>query len=227
MVAAGLLLLLWLGRVAGGRLPALVEWVNAQGIWAPVIFIAAYAAATLAFVPGSLLTLAAGAVFGIVRGTAFVFIGAVIGSALAFLVSRHVARPMIERRIVGDQRFERIDRAIAREGMKIVLLLRLSPVLPYNLLNYALGLTRVTFRDYLIASFGMIPGTLLFVYSGKVAGDVAALAGGAQVERGTSYYALLIVGLIATAAVTIWITRIARRAIQEGATATGGGDVRG
>ncbi|CAN5812799.1 hypothetical protein BH23GEM3_BH23GEM3_14010 [soil metagenome] len=104
--------------------------------------------------------------------------------------------------------------AVAQDGRKIVFLLRLSPVLPYNLLNYALGLTRVRFRDYLIAAFGMLPGTVLFVYSGQVAGSLAALAGGAEVERGTGYYLVLVVGLVATAAVTVRVTRIARRALK-------------
>ncbi len=205
---------LLVGRVAGGYLPGFAAWVDAQGAWGAVVFVAAYVAATVAFVPGSLLTLAAGAIFGLVRGVIYVFLGAVIGSAAAFLIARYVARPAVERRIAGDPRFEQIDRAVAQDGRKIVFLLRLSPVLPYNLLNYALGLTRVRFRDYLIAAFGMLPGTVLFVYSGQVAGSLAALAGGAEVERGTGYYLVLVVGLVATAAVTVWVTRIARRALK-------------
>ncbi|MEX2583564.1 MAG: TVP38/TMEM64 family protein [Gemmatimonadota bacterium] len=207
--------LILLGRLAGGQLPTFVEWVDRQGVWAPMLFIAGYALATVAFVPGSLLTLAAGAVFGIARGVLLVFVGAVIGSSLAFLLSRNAARPLIEKRIAGDRRFDRIDRAVARNGLKIVFLLRLSPVLPYNLLNYALGLTRVRFRDYVIAAIGMLPGTLLYVYSGRVIGDLAAVAAGAGVDRGAGYYAVLALGLAATAIVTFWITRIARRAIAE------------
>jgi uncharacterized membrane protein YdjX (TVP38/TMEM64 family) len=203
------------GRIAGGRLPTFIEWVEAQGIWAPAVFVLGYAAATVAFVPGSLLTLAAGAVFGVARGVAVVFVGAVLGSSLAFLLARRAARPFIEKRIGGDPRFDRIDRAVARDGRKIVFLLRLSPVLPFNLLNYALGLTRVRFVDYLLASVGMLPGTLLYVYSGRVIGDLASLAGGGAIERGPGYYLVLGVGLAATAAVTIWVTRIARKAIRE------------
>ncbi|MEX2571607.1 MAG: TVP38/TMEM64 family protein [Gemmatimonadota bacterium] len=207
-----------LGRMAGGELPRFAAWVAGQGVWAPVLFIAGYALATVAFVPGSLLTLAAGAVFGIPRGVAFVFVGAVIGSSLAFLAARHGARPLVEGRITRDPRFHRIDRAVARNGRKIVFLLRLSPVLPYNLLNYALGLTSVRFRDYVIAAVGMLPGTVLYVYSGRVAGDIAAVAGGAEIERGSGYYIILAVGLAATAAATLWVTRIARRAINEETT---------
>lgn len=213
LVAVAALLLL--GRTAGSYLPAFAAWVQAQGAWGPAIFIAGYVLATVAAVPGSILTLAAGAIFGIAGGAAYVFIAAVTGSSLAFLIARYVARPAVERRVAADPRFERIDRAVAREGRKIVFLLRLSPVLPFNALNYALGLTRVRFRDYVVASVGMLPGTFLYVYSGRVVGDLAALAGGAGVERGAGYYGVLGLGLLATAVVTVWVTRIARSALKE------------
>jgi uncharacterized membrane protein YdjX (TVP38/TMEM64 family) len=216
MVAvAGIVLL---GRTAGGYLPAFAAWVEAQGAWGPVVFIAGYIVATVAAVPGSLLTLAAGAIFGIAAGVGYVFVGAVTGASLAFLIARYLARPAVERRIGADPRFERIDRAVAGQGRKIVFLLRLSPVLPFNVLNYALGLTRVRFRDYVIASVGMLPGTLLYVYSGRVAGDLAALAGGAGVARGSGYYLVLALGLAATVTVTVWVTRIARRALNQETT---------
>jgi uncharacterized membrane protein YdjX (TVP38/TMEM64 family) len=139
----------------------------------------------------------------------------VLGSSAAFLVSRHLARSAIEQRLAGNARFAAIDRAVSAQGRKIVFLLRLSPVFPFNLLNYALGLTNVRFVDYLIASLGMLPGTLLYVYYGKLAGDVAALAGGAAVEKGAGYYAVLVLGLVATIVVTTIVTRIARRALKE------------
>jgi len=137
-----------LGRLAGGRVPEFAAWVEGLGWWAPAAFIVAYALATVAFIPGSLLTLAAGAIFGVLHGTAICFVAASTGAALAFGVSRHLARAAIERRLAGNERFAAVDRAIARDGRKIVLLLRLSPVFPFNLLNYALGLTRVRFSDY-------------------------------------------------------------------------------
>src|SRR4029450_2446726 len=153
------------------------------------------------------------------RGTLFVFAGAVLGASLAFLIARYLARAAIERRLAGNERFTAIDGAVARQGRKIVFLLRLSPVFPFNLLNYALGLTNVRFVDYVVASIGIIPGTLLYVYYGKLAGDVAALAGGAPVERGAGYYAVLVLGLVATIVATALVTRTARRAL---ANATGG-----
>lgn len=214
LAAAAALLLILLGRSAGSLIPSFAEWVDRAGVWAPVIFTAGYAIATVAFVPGSLLTLAAGALFGLVEGVALVFVGAVVGSSSAFLISRHLARDRVARAVRGDARFDAIDSAIAEQGAKVVLLLRLSPVLPYNLLNYALGLTRVRFRDYVIASVGMIPGTLLYVYYGKVAGDLATALAGGSADHGTEYYIFLAIGLIATLAVTVLIARIARRALR-------------
>jgi uncharacterized membrane protein YdjX (TVP38/TMEM64 family) len=203
------------GRSAAAHFAAFAAWVQAQGALGPAVFVAGYAAAVVAFVPGSILTLAAGAIFGLGWGTLYVLVAATLGSALAFLVARYVARGAVEQRLAGNPKLAAIDRAIGAEGRKIVLLLRLSPAFPFNVLNYALGLTRVRFADYLIASVGMLPGTLLYVYSGKLAGDVAALAGGAAPARGAGYYALLAVGLAATLLVTILVTRTARRALAQ------------
>lgn len=204
-----------LGHRAGALLPRFASWVQAQGVLAPLFFVLVYALAVVAFVPGALLTLAAGAIFGLAKGTALVFVAAVLGSTGAFLVSRHGARRWVERRLAGDARFAAIDRAVGREGRRIVFLLRLSPVFPFNLLNYGLGLTSVRLRDYLVASPGMLPGTLLYVYSGWLAGDVAATAGGAGPARGVAEWIVLGLGLAATLVVTVLITRIARRALRE------------
>jgi uncharacterized membrane protein YdjX (TVP38/TMEM64 family) len=164
--------------------------------------------------PGSLLTLAAGAVFGIAEGTLWATLGALLGSSASFLIARYAARGWVERMLEGRPRFAAVDRAIGREGAKVVALLRLSPVFPYNLLNYALGLTRVKFWHYLAASLAMIPGTLLYVYYGKVAGDVVTAAGGAG-GKSVWEWVLLGVGLVATVAVTVLITRKAKAALTE------------
>ncbi len=214
-VTLAVVALIALGRQAGGYVPRFAEWVAGAGVWGPVVFVLGYAAAVVGFVPGSLLTLAAGAVFGLAQGTALVFIAATLGASAAFLVSRHLARASIEKRLAGDERFAAIDRAVGAEGFKIVLLLRLSPAFPFTLLNYALGLTDVAFRHYVLASIGMLPGTLLYVYYGKLAGDVAALAAGAAPERGAAYYGELGLGLAATVVVTALVTRTARRALAE------------
>jgi uncharacterized membrane protein YdjX (TVP38/TMEM64 family) len=220
LALAALAALVWIGRLGGAYLPRFAAWVDGLGVYGPVVFIAGYALAVVAFVPGSLLTLAAGAIFGLAEGVAYVFVAAVIGSALAFLIARYAARAAIERRIAGDARFAAIDRAIGSQGRRIVFLLRLSPVFPFTLLNYGLGLTRVGLADYLVASLGMLPGTLLYVYYGKLAGDVASLAGGAAPERGAEYWLVLGLGLAATIAVTAVVTRIARRALREAAGPT-------
>jgi uncharacterized membrane protein YdjX (TVP38/TMEM64 family) len=220
LIAVALVGLVLLARLGGQYVPSFAAWVEGLGIWGPLAFIAGYALAVVGLVPGALLTLAGGAIFGLAEGTLWVFIGAVLGSSGAFLVARYLARSAVERRLADRPGFRAVDRAVGQQGLKIIFLLRLSPVFPFNLLNYGLGLTRVSFRDYLLASFGMIPGTLLYVYYGKLAGDVAALAGGASVDRGPAYYAILGVGLLATALVTALITRLARRALRE---ATGEG----
>jgi uncharacterized membrane protein YdjX (TVP38/TMEM64 family) len=213
LAAAAALVLL--GRRAATMLPRFAEWVDGLGPWGPLAYVAGYAVATVAFVPGSLLTLGAGALFGLVRGTAIVLVGATIGASAAFVLARSLARAPVERRLARDERFAAVDRAIGREGRRIVLLLRLSPLFPFNLLNYALGLTRVRFVDYFLASIGMLPGIVLYVYYGKVAGDVARLAAGASVERGAGYYAVLVLGLIATIAVAAVVARLARRALEQ------------
>lgn len=201
------------GRRLAELVPAFAEWVHGLGPLGPVAFMTGYAVATVAFVPGSLLTLAAGAVFGVGLGTLYALAGAILGASGAFLIARHVARAAFQRRVAGVPQFATIDRAISREGWKVVLLLRLSPVFPFNLLNYALGLTRIRFVDFLLASIGMIPGTLLYTYSGKVVGDIAALAAGQSPPRTGAYYLVLGLGLAATVAVTAVVTRVARQAL--------------
>ena len=215
LIGVALALLVMLGRQAGMYLPQFVAWVDSLGVWGPVVFVVGYVVAAVAFVPGSILTLAAGAIFGLGKGVVIVFLAAMLGSAAAFLVARYLARPAIERRLAGNTRFAAIDRAVGAQGRKIVFLLRLSPVFPFNLLNYTLGLTKVRFLDFFIASAGMLPGTVLYVYYGKLAGDVAALAGGSAVAKGPEYYAVLVLGLVATIVVTTLVTRIARRALKE------------
>ena len=213
--AVALAAIIGLARVGGQYVPAFTQWVEGLGAWGPIAFIVGYAAAVTAFVPGAVLTLAGGAIFGVIEGSLYVFIAATLGSTLAFLVARYVARDSIEARVVSNPRFAAIDKAVAAEGLKIVFLLRLSPVFPFNLLNYALGLTRVSLRDYALSSFGMLPGTVAYVYAGKVIGDVASVVGGAEVETGPAQYAVLALGLVATFAVSIIVARIARRALAD------------
>lgn len=186
-----------------------LDWVGRLGPWGPALFIAIYVGATVFFVPGSVLTLGAGAVFGAALGSVYVSIASTLGATCAFLIGRHLTRDAIGRRIAGNTRFAAIDQAVANEGWKIVGLARLSPVFPFTLLNYAFGLTRVSLRDYVLASWiGMMPGTVMYVYLGSVA--QAATAGR---NRSVGEWTLYGVGLLATVIITIFITRIARRAL--------------
>jgi len=219
-VAVVLVVLFVVGDDLARYIPRFAAWVEGLGFWGPVVFAAGYAGATVAMVPGSLLTLAAGALFGLGKGFVTVFAGASVGATLAFLVSRYAARSWVEQKLEGHDKFAAIDRAIGDEGLKIVVLLRLSPLFPFNLLNYALGLTRVRLRDYVIAHLGMLPGTLLYVYYGRLAGAVAEVASGVQTERNAGYYAVLGLGLVATIVVTTIVTRIATRTLKEITDAT-------
>lgn len=216
-------LLYGLGPQLAPYVTGFLDAVAAMGVWAPVVFVAGYALATVAFVPGSLLTMAGGLIFGLGWGTLWVFLGATSGSALAFLISRFLARRAIEKRLEGNAAFAKIDQAVGKEGLKITFLLRLVPFFPFVWLNYGMGLTRVRFRDYLLASLGMLPGTFLYVYYGKAIGSLAALAQGAKAERGAEQWIFLAVGLVAAIVVTSVITRIAGKALRE-ATESGSGE---
>ncbi len=190
-------------------LKAALDWIGKLGPWGPVIFIALYIVATVFFIPGSVLTLGAGAVFGVVLGSVYVSISATLGATAAFLVGRYLARDAIARKIAKNEKFATIDRAVADEGWKIVLLTRLSPVFPFTLLNYAFGLTRVKLSHYVLASWlGMIPGTVMYVYLGSLVN-----LGSGHRQRTTGEWVLYGVGLLATVIVTIFVTRLAKKAL--------------
>lgn len=214
VIAVVLVVVAVAGRRLAAYIPAFAAWVESLGAVGPVVFILGYIVAVVLLVPGSILTLAAGALFGLVRGTLFVLIAASIGATLAFLIARHLARDMVTRRVARQPRFAAVDEAVAREGRKIVFLIRLSPLFPFSVTNYALGLTSIRLSDYVVALGGMVPGTLLYVYYGRLIGDVAGVVAGAPVERGAAYWVVLVLGLLATVLVTAVITRAARRALR-------------
>ena len=194
-------------------LKKVLSWVADLGTWGPLIYILIYILACVFFIPGSILTLGAGVLFGVIKGSIIVSIAATVGATCAFLVGRHIARDWVSKKIQSNPKFQAIDEAVAREGWKIVGLTRLSPVFPFNLLNYTYGLTRVSLRDYFFASWiGMMPATVMYVYIGSLAGEIARIGGEGR-SRTPAEWALYIVGLIATAAVTVYITRIARAAL--------------
>jgi uncharacterized membrane protein YdjX (TVP38/TMEM64 family) len=192
-----------------------LDWVSSLGPWGPVAFGLIYVLAAVLFIPGSLLTLGAGVVFGVFKGALIVLVSATLAATVAFLVGRYLAREWVGRKLEGYPRFRAIDEAVAKDGWKIVGLTRLSPVFPFNLLNYAFGITQVSLRDYFLASFiGMIPGTLMYVYIGSLAGDLAALGVEGR-TRTPAEWVLYVVGLLATVAVTIVVTRLARKALDK------------
>jgi uncharacterized membrane protein YdjX (TVP38/TMEM64 family) len=200
----------WRYLDARALLASALDAMAGLGPWGPVLFAAVYVAAAVLFLPGSVLTLGAGAVFGLLQGAVIASISATLAATAAFLVGRYLARDWVARRIQGNRQFLAIDEAVAREGWKIVGLMRLSPVFPFNLLNYAFGLTRVSLRDFVLASWiGMMPGTVMYVYLGSVAGDLA----GGRPSRTPAEWALYGVGLAATIAVTVYVTRLARTAL--------------
>jgi len=216
VAAIAVALLIWLGgRWAGPRMLGVIVDVRQWGLVAPVAFMLLYALSVVALVPASVLTMAGGAVFGLMRGVAFSFGGALLGSTVAFLLGRYVARRVIERKLATMPRFAAIDRAVSAQGRRIVFLLRLSPIVPFNFLNYALGVTSISIKDFAIASAGMLPGAVMYAYAGKVTGEALALAGQAELPKNASYYAILIAGLAATLAATTVITRTARRALRD------------
>jgi uncharacterized membrane protein YdjX (TVP38/TMEM64 family) len=190
-----------------------LDWVARLGGAGVAAFVVIYVVACVLMLPGSVLTLGAGAVFGVAKGTAIVSVASTLGATAAFLVGRHLARDWVARRVAGNPRFAAIDAAVGREGWKIVGLTRLSPAFPFNLLNYAYGLTGVRLRDYVLASWiGMFPGTVMYVYLGSLAGSLATL-GAPGGGRTPAQWAFFGVGLAATVAVTVLVTRIARRAL--------------
>lgn len=189
-----------------------LNWIQGVGIFGYVVFIILYILSCIFFIPGTVLTLGAGAIYGVVLGSAIVSIASTLGAAAAFLVGRYAARDFVERKIEGNQTFKSIDEAVAREGGRIVFLTRLSPLFPFSLLNYAYGLTKVKFFSYFIASWiGMMPGTVMYVYIGSLGSDLATVSAG---EQSYLKWILNAVGFIATVVVSVYVGKIAKKALE-------------
>jgi uncharacterized membrane protein YdjX (TVP38/TMEM64 family) len=195
-----------------------LTWIEGLGAIAPLAFIVMYNLATVLLIPGSILTLGSGVLFGLWWGSLYVFFAATLGATLAFWIGRNVARNWVSEKMSRYPKFEAIDTAVAKEGFKIVLLTRLSPLFPFNLLNYAFGITQVSLKDYVLGSIGMIPGTILYVYIGSLIGSLAQLGIQGQMldpQTVRLQWITKIIGFIATIAVTVYITRIAKKALDE------------
>lgn len=172
---------------------ALEVWINDAGVLAPALFILIYALATVLFLPGSVITLAGGALFGPVLGTFYNLTGATLGAVLAFVISRYIASDWIADKAGG--RVRQLINGVEGEGWRFVAFVRLVPLFPFNLLNYALGLTRIRFLHYLIASYiFMLPGTVAYTYLGY-AGREAIGGGEGLIQK--ILIALALLGVVA------------------------------
>jgi uncharacterized membrane protein YdjX (TVP38/TMEM64 family) len=195
-----------------------ILWVKNLGSLGAIAFILIYNLATLLFIPGSVLTLKAGCLFGLFWGSVYVLIAAILGATFAFLIGRYLSRDWVCRQIEKNPKFKAIDRAVAKEGWKIVLLTRLSPIFPFNLLNYGFGVTQVSLKDYILGSIGIIPGTVMYVYIGSLAGEFAITdmpQTPTTPEAQIWQWVMRIIGLIATVAVTVYVTKVAQKALVE------------
>jgi len=193
--------------------PVLLK-LSELGPWGPVLFILIYIVAAVTLAPAFFLTVAAGALFGVGRGSVIVFIGASLGASAVYVLGLPMSRSRLMARMTSDRRVAAVRDAVRGEGAWVMFLLRLSPLVPFNILNYALALSGVRYVDFAIALLGMIPAIIMYTYYGKVVGDVAALAAGVTAPRGPEYYALLVLGLIGIILSTTLITRAARRAVE-------------
>lgn len=199
----------------GPLIDMLQDWIATFGVWGPPVFALFYVAAALLLVPGSALTLAAGAIFGLAFGTLTTSLAATMAAGLAFSIARKFARKRIARNLRHYPRFNALDRAVSAGGWKIVALLRLSPVVPFTLQNYLYGLTGIRFGPYLLTSWlAMLPGTFLYVYLGHV-GRAGIEAAGGERSRSPAEWTLMIAGLLATVAATVYITRLARKELRQ------------
>jgi uncharacterized membrane protein YdjX (TVP38/TMEM64 family) len=186
------------------------DWIRNLGNLGPFAFGAAYAVLVVLLVPAGPLTIAAGAAFGLARGLAISSVASTTGAVIAFLASRYLLRERVRKWLGRKPAFSRIDAASSRHGAKLVALARLSPVLPYNVLNYAFGATRVRLLPYALVSWiAMLPGTFLYVAAGALAMDVGA--GGTTLGR--AGLALKVAGVVATAVLVWWMARIARHGL--------------
>ena len=189
-----------------------IESLGSTGV---IAFILLYIVATVALIPGSILTLGAGVVFGVGWGSIYVLTGAICGEMCAFLLGRYFARDWINRKIEHNKVFKALNRALQREGLKIILLTRLYPIFPFSLLNYAFGVTGISWRNYFLGSIGMIPMTVTYVYCGSLAENLATIDRASQIANPQLQWTIRIIGFLATLGATIYLTRIANQALDK------------
>ncbi len=195
-----------------------LQWIDNLGSIKYIVFLIGYVIVTVAFLPASVITLGAGAIFGVYIGSLLVFVGAMIGATAAFLIGRFIARDWIAKKVEGNRFFNSLDNSIAEEGLKLIFLIRLSPAFPFNLLNYALGLTKVSLKDYVLGTTGIIPGTIMYVYLGSLVGDVAMIGQEtttASPQEVVIGWIIRILVLVTIVAISLYIAKIAKKALNE------------
>jgi uncharacterized membrane protein YdjX (TVP38/TMEM64 family) len=195
----------------------MLAYVKHAGIWGPAVLGIIYVICCVFLIPGSIPTLASGFLFGVPIGSVAAVVGSTIGACAAFQLGRTIARTWVARVVARSRRFASVDYTLGRQGFKVVLLTRLSPISPFIVINYLLGATGVSFRDYLFGSLlGMIPGTVLFVYIGaslRSLSDVTAHSG-RHSPAAPMEHALFWAGMVLTVVASVVLARIAHRALR-------------
>lgn len=211
---AGIVAVAWWLRESGAANAAL-DWIEGRGVWAPFVFVGLHAASVVFFVPSIVPAAAGGILFGVALGIPLTVLGVALGSTGALAIGRYVARERVARAFGGDRRFQALDRAVRRKGWRIVALARLTPVFPFSIGNYAFGLSGIPAWNYLFASgLGTIPSNAVYVYVGSLTGSLAAASAEGR-TRTPVEWALLVGGLVATVALTLYLRRVAGRALSE------------
>lgn len=211
-----LVILVWIIWKPGDAIRSTLEWIQNQGAIGVLVFGAVYVLACVLLIPGSILTLGAGVLYGPLLGSVYVSVASVLGATISFLMGRFLVRDWVVQKFGSDPRFASLDDAVGQAGWRMVVMLRLSPVFPFNVLNYALGLTQVRLLDYVLASWiGMLPGTVLFVYIGSLLGWSVIQGGQSEHPRSTLEWVFYGVGMLATVWVTYSATQMARKALSK------------
>lgn len=199
-----------LGRLVSPWLPEFAAWVNTLGVWAPIGYVVAYVAVVILMLPAFLLIMAGGAVFGVVKGSMLALAGALVGGTFAFLIARYFARSFVERRVAANPTLAALDRVIGEDGLKLVFLLRLSPAVPFVLSNYALGITNVRLRDFVLGTVGLVPMVLTFAAYGSASGAGPRADGSPAVSP-----VMLTLGIIVTVVLGLLLARIVQKALKQ------------
>ncbi|MGV3708202.1 MAG: TVP38/TMEM64 family protein [Gemmatimonas sp.] len=198
------------GRMVQPYLPGFTAWVSSLGVWGPIAFIGVYVLGVICMMPVFLLTIASGAIFGVVKASIFVMTGSLVGAFFAFLIARYLIRDTVARYIAKNAKLKAIDRAVGEDGRRLVFFLRLSPVVPFVLSNYALGVTQVKLLDFMLGTVGLAPIAISYAAMGQAAG-----ATNAETGKSALSWPVLAVGILATVLLAYIITRIAQKAIAE------------